>query len=71
MKLKPVWVLVIVLTFDTICIGLVMGVPIFRILFGFLAGQLIFVALLCIVFGVFNSLITWLVEERLYRMYKT
>jgi hypothetical protein len=37
----------------------------------FLAGQLIFVALVCLVFGVVNSLVTWLVEERLYRKYKT
>jgi hypothetical protein len=37
----------------------------------FLAGQLIFVALVCLVFGIINSLITWTVEERLYRKYKT
>jgi hypothetical protein len=37
----------------------------------FLAGQLIFVALVCLVGGIINSLITWVVEERLYRKYKT
>jgi hypothetical protein len=71
LKLKPVWILVIALVLDTICIDLGMGVPIFCILIGFLAGQLIFVALVSIVFGVLNSLITWLVEEWLYRKHKT
>jgi hypothetical protein len=37
----------------------------------FLAGQLIFVAVVCLVGGIINSLITWVVEERLYRKYKT
>lgn len=36
----------------------------------FLAGQLIFVALVCLIFGIINSLITWAVEERLYKKYK-
>jgi len=36
----------------------------------FLFGQLIFVALVCLVAGIINSLITWVVEERLYRKYK-
>ena len=36
----------------------------------FLVGQLIFVALVCLVAGLINSLITWIVEERLYRKYK-
>jgi hypothetical protein len=36
----------------------------------FLFGQLIIVALVCLLGGIINSLITWLVEERLYRKYK-
>jgi hypothetical protein len=36
--LKPIWVFVVYALFDTICIGMGMGVPIFCILFGFLAG---------------------------------
>ena len=36
----------------------------------FLVGQLIFVALVCLVGGIVNSLISWVVEERLYRKYK-
>jgi hypothetical protein len=36
----------------------------------FLLGQLIFVALVCLVGGIINSLITWLVEDRLYKKYK-
>ncbi|OGO26269.1 MAG: hypothetical protein A2136_09420 [Chloroflexi bacterium RBG_16_54_11] len=36
----------------------------------YLLFQLIFVALVCLVFGILNSLITWVVEERLYRKYK-
>ena len=36
----------------------------------FLLGQLIVVALVCLVGGIINSLITWVVEERLYRKYK-
>lgn len=36
----------------------------------FLAGQLIFVAVVCLIFGIINSLITWAVEERLYKKYK-
>lgn len=36
----------------------------------FLVGQLVFVALVCLVGGIINSLITWVVEERLYRKYK-
>lgn len=35
-----------------------------------LGVQLIFVALVCLVAGIVNSLITWVVEERLYRKYK-
>lgn len=37
----------------------------------FLVGQLIFVALVSLLGGIVNSLITWWVEERLYRQYKT
>ena len=36
----------------------------------FLLGQLIIVALVCLVGGIINSLVTWVVEERLYRKYK-
>jgi len=35
-----------------------------------LVGQLIFVALVSLLAGIVNSLITWVVEERLYRKYK-
>jgi hypothetical protein len=36
----------------------------------FLFWQLIFVALVCLLGGVINSLITWVVEERQYQKYK-
>jgi hypothetical protein len=36
----------------------------------FLLGQLVFVALVCLVGGIINSLVTWVVENRLYRNYK-
>jgi hypothetical protein len=36
----------------------------------FLIGQLVFVALVCLLGGIINSLITWVVEEKLYRKYK-
>ncbi len=36
----------------------------------YLAGQLLFVALVSLIFGIINSLITWVVEQRLYRKYK-
>ena len=36
----------------------------------FLLWQLLVVALVCMIAGVINSLITWVVEERLYRKYK-
>ncbi len=36
----------------------------------FLVGQLVFVAVVSLVAGLINSLVTWLVEERLYRKYK-
>ena len=36
----------------------------------FLLVQLVFVALVCLIAGVINSLITWAVEQRLYRKYK-
>jgi hypothetical protein len=36
----------------------------------FLLGQLIIVALVCLVGGIINSLITWVVEDKLYRKYK-
>ena len=47
------------------------ALPLTSISWIFLAGQLIFVALVCLIFGILNSLITWAVEERLYRKYKT
>jgi hypothetical protein len=36
----------------------------------FLVGQLLIVALISLVAGLVNALITWVVEERLYRKYK-
>ncbi len=36
----------------------------------FLLGQLVFSALVCLLGGMLNALITWVVEERLYRKYK-
>jgi tetrahydromethanopterin S-methyltransferase subunit E len=36
-----------------------------------IVGKLIFVALVCLVGGIINSLITWVAEEQLYRKYKT
>ena len=38
--------------------------------FLFLLGQLIIVALVCLAGGLINSLITWLVEDKLYLKYK-
>jgi hypothetical protein len=35
----------------------------------YLVGELIFVALVCLIAGIINSLVTWVVEERLYRKY--
>jgi hypothetical protein len=35
-----------------------------------LVGQLLFVALVCLIAGIINSLVTWVVEERLYRKHK-
>jgi hypothetical protein len=49
----------------------VAGTPITITGWIFLVGQLIFVALVCVVFGILNALITWAVEQRLYRKYKT
>jgi hypothetical protein len=37
-KLKPAWIFVIYLLIDAVCIGMGMGVPIFCILLGFVAG---------------------------------
>jgi len=37
-KVKPAWILVIYLLIDALCIGMGMGVPIFCILLGFVAG---------------------------------
>ena len=46
------------------------GLPITTTGLIFLAGQLAFVALVCLIFGVINSLLTWVVEQRLYLKYK-
>ncbi len=48
----------------------VIGNPISMTSLVFLVGQLVFVSIICLVAGLVNSLITWLVEERLYRKYK-
>jgi hypothetical protein len=48
----------------------VYGTQITQMSWIFLAGQLLFVALVCLIAGIVNSLITWVVEERLYRKYK-
>ena len=44
------------------------SINLYRIVF--LLVQLAFVALVALVAGVINSLITWVVEEKLYRKYK-
>jgi hypothetical protein len=49
---------------------LVSGSPITQTQWIFLVIQLIFIALVCLVAGITNSLITWVVEERLYLKYK-
>ncbi len=36
----------------------------------FLLGEIIFVALVCLLGGIINSLVTWVVENRLYVKYK-
>ena len=36
----------------------------------YLALNLLFIAVFCLAVGVINSLVTWVVEERLYRKYK-
>jgi len=46
------------------------GTQITRISWIFLAGQLIFLALVCLIAGIANSLITWVVEQRLYCNYR-
>ncbi len=48
----------------------VWGMPITSASLIFLLGQLVFVALVCLVGGIINSLVTWVVEERLYIKYK-
>ena len=37
----------------------------------FLVGQLLVVAGVCLAAGLINSLVTWMVEERLYRKFKS
>ena len=51
-------------------IGQVYGTQVTPMSWIFLVSQLIFVALVCLVAGLINSLVTWVVEERLYRKYK-
>jgi hypothetical protein len=46
------------------------GMPVIPSGLYFIAGQLVFVALVCLLGGIINSLVTWVVEERLYRKYK-
>ena len=48
----------------------VSGAQITQLSWIFLAFQLIIVALVCLIAGIANSLITWVVEERLYKKYK-
>ncbi len=36
----------------------------------FLFGQLIFTGLVCLIGGAINGLVTWVVEERMYKKYK-
>lgn len=47
LQIRPVWLLIIYILADIICVGMGMGVPIFCILFGFIVGYLVvrFVAL--------------------------
>jgi hypothetical protein len=46
------------------------GLLITRMSLIFLLGQLIIVAVVCLLGGIVNSLITWVVEDRLYLKYK-
>jgi hypothetical protein len=46
------------------------GTPVTSSSLYFLVGQLVFVALVCLLGGMINSLVTWAVENRLYRKYK-
>ena len=39
--LRPMWLFILYIVLDTICIGMGMGVPIFCILFGFIVGWFI------------------------------
>ncbi len=47
-----------------------LGTPVTTYSVIFLVGRLVFIALVCLVAGVVNSLITWVVEEKLYHKYK-
>jgi len=47
----------------------VSGAQITQLSWSFLVFQLIIVTLVCLLAGIANSLITWVVEERLYRKY--
>ncbi len=47
------------------------GMPVTHDDMVFLITQLVFVALVCLAAGLINSLVTWMVEQRLYRKYKT
>ncbi len=46
------------------------GLPITSFSMNFLAFRLIIIAMACLAGGVVNSLITWVVEEKLYHKYK-
>ncbi len=41
LQIRPVWLLVIYIIVDVICVGMGMGVPIFCILFGFIVGYFV------------------------------
>ncbi len=41
LQIRPLWLLILYVFTDTVCIGMGMGVPIFCILFGFIAGWLV------------------------------
>ncbi len=49
----------------------VWGTPVSSTSLIFLLGQLIFTALVCLAGGAINGVVTWLVEERLYKKYKS
>ncbi len=46
------------------------GIPVTPTRLFFLAFQLLVVALVCLAAGLLNAILTWVVEQRLYRKYK-